>query len=226
MTFRLLSCIISVFYKVRGLSFNTEPNRTIVAFTGSNQTFKWSLNLTAEEKTKEMWAYFGTWDESYQEISQYFLKIVHESSGKETMYNFSAVARRLVWTGDLSRNYYVSFLLVNVQPTDSGNYGLEFRVDGYPPVTKEGWFSLSVQVTNIFLFSQSELQLFCKKIFRESSGQENIIRTNPLAAARRLFWTGDLSRNYYASFLLINVQRTDMKHFYFIAYKYIKTGKG
>ena len=144
---KLLSYIISVFCEVSGLSFNTEPNRTIVALTGSNLTFKWSLNLTAEEETKEMWASFGTWDESNHEISQYFLRIVHESSGKETMYNFSAVARRFVWTGDLSRNYYVSFLLINVQPTDSGNYGLEFGVyHGFPPKKKEGIFALSVEV--------------------------------------------------------------------------------
>ena len=149
MTFRLLSCIISVFYKVSGLSFNTEPNGTIVAFTGFNQTFKWSLDLTAEEKTKEMRAFFGTWDESYQEILTYLLWITREPSGKETIRirNSSAVARRLFWTGDLSRNYYVSFLLINVQPTDSGNYGLEFRVyDDSPTKEKKGSFALSVEV--------------------------------------------------------------------------------
>ena len=156
---KLLSCIISVFYKVSGLSFNTEPNRTIVAFTGSNQTFKWSLNLTAEEKTKEIWASFGRWDISDYDISHYLIRIIHKSSGHENIikWNRSAVARRLFWTGDLSRNYYVSFLLINVQPTDSGNYGLMFRVDGFPPGGKQGWFTLSVQVTSIFfLFSQSE----------------------------------------------------------------------
>ena len=158
MTFRLLSCIISVFCKVSGLSFNTEPNRTIVAFTGSNQTFKWSLGLTAEERTKEMVASFGAWDESDHDISiPAFLKVVRNLSGKETIIrtSSSAVARRLVWTGDLSRNYYVSFLLINVQPTDSGNYGLEIRVyQGFAPKKKQGWFTLSVQVTNIFLNSQ------------------------------------------------------------------------
>ena len=149
MTFRLLSCIISVFYKVSGLSFNTEPNGTMVAFTGFNQTFKWSLNLTAEEKTKEMWASFGTWDESYQEISTYLLRIAREPSGKETIRitNSSAVARRLFWTGDLSRNYYVSFLLINVQRTDEGSYGLSFRLyPGHPPKEKKGSFALSVEV--------------------------------------------------------------------------------
>ena len=152
---KLLSCIISVFNKVSGLSFNTEPNRTIVTFTGCNQTFKWSLDLSAEEKTKEMWASFGAWDISDYDISHYLIKIIHESSGHEKIIrrNPSAVARRLFWTG----NYYVSFLLINVQPTDSGNYGLMFRVDGFPPGRKQGWFTLSVQVTSIFfLFSQSE----------------------------------------------------------------------
>ena len=64
-----------------------------------------------ERETKEMWASFGTWDESYQEISTYLLRIAREPSGKETIRitNSSAVGRRLFWTGDLSRNYYVSF---------------------------------------------------------------------------------------------------------------------
>lgn len=148
-TFKLLSCIISVFYKVSGLSFNTEPTKTILALTGSNLTFKWSLNLTAEEKTKEMEVYFGVWDISDHEISHPAFRIVLESSGQENTMrkNSSALARRLFWTGDLSRNYYVSFLLTNVQRTDKGIYGLRFKVRvDFVPIEIKGNFNLSVEV--------------------------------------------------------------------------------
>ena len=147
-TFKLLSCIISVFYKVSGLSFNTEPTKTILAFTGSNLTFKWSLNLTAEEKTKEMWVHFGIWDINDHEISDNLLKILHKPSGQQNIIpNASPVARRWFWTGDLSRNYYVSFLLINVQRTDKGSYGLRFKVHlGFHPREKNGIFNLSVEV--------------------------------------------------------------------------------
>ena len=60
-------------------------------------------------------------------------------------------AKRLYWTGDLSRDYYVAFQLVSITPADSGDYGIRLRADHNSPKTLEDWFTLSVQVRNILL---------------------------------------------------------------------------
>ena len=139
-----------MFYKVNGLSLITEPNGTIVALTGSDQTFKWSLNLTAEEKTKKIKAVLLP-SETGPDGRRYLIYIIREPSGEEKIWrmNHTAVARRLFWTGDLSRNYHVSFLLTNVQHNDSGEYEFQFRVYFSFPRTIERRFTLRVEVWKI-----------------------------------------------------------------------------
>ena len=61
-----------------------------------------------------------------------------------------STARRLHWNGDLSRDYYIAFELVNIQRKDAGDYGIRFRVDHFPPVILQNWFSLIVQVRGFF----------------------------------------------------------------------------
>ena len=61
-----------------------------------------------------------------------------------------STARRLHWNGDLSRDYYIAFELVNIQRKDAGDYGMRLRVDHFPPTILQNWFSLIVQVRRIF----------------------------------------------------------------------------
>ena len=61
-----------------------------------------------------------------------------------------STARRLHWNGDLSRDYYIAFELVNIQRKDAGDYGIRLRVDYFPPTVLENWFSLIVQVRGFF----------------------------------------------------------------------------
>ena len=57
-------------------------------------------------------------------------------------------SRRLYWAGDLKRDYYIAFQLINIQRDDAGDYGVKLRVDSYdrPPLILESWFTLKVEV--------------------------------------------------------------------------------
>ena len=57
-------------------------------------------------------------------------------------------SRRLYWAGDLKRDYYIAFQLVNIQRDDAGDYGVKLRVDRYNsrPLILERWFTLKVEV--------------------------------------------------------------------------------
>ena len=61
-----------------------------------------------------------------------------------------STARRLHWNGDLSRDHYIAFELVNIQRKDAGDYGIRLRVDHFPPTILQIWFSLIVQVRGFF----------------------------------------------------------------------------
>lgn len=143
--------LLVVFHGVQGVDFYTKPNKTVVAFIGSTQTFTWSLNLSAEEKTAELKAEFGPWDEQYKWVKSYFITFTRKPSGKENETKGGhTMARRLSWTGDLSRNYFAAFQLTNIQHNDAGKYGIKFTVGGFPPDDYYDWFLLSVEVSNIF----------------------------------------------------------------------------
>ena len=60
----------------------------------------------------------------------------------------NSMAQRLYWVGDLKRDYYIAFQLVNIQRDDAGDYGVKLRVDNYPrrPLTIQSWFTLKVEV--------------------------------------------------------------------------------
>ena len=140
---------ISVVDKVYGLSFVTEPNKTTMAFTGSNQTFTWQLNLTDQEKSKQLTVQFGRWDKEQDIVKGgYLMTFIQEplANGSVETWNL----KRLQWVGDLTHDYFVAFKLFDVKPSDSGNFGIRFRVDGFPIVTSQSWFTLSVQVKTLY----------------------------------------------------------------------------
>ena len=74
-------------------------------------------------------------------------------SGNTTVskYPENRKSRRLNWVGDLKRDYYIAFQLVNIQRDDAGDYGVKLRVDNYPhrPLTLQSWFTLEVEVKKV-----------------------------------------------------------------------------
>lgn len=139
--------------KANALQMITQPNKTIVSFIGSNQTFSWNFLLTEEEKAKEFRVAFGHWSKEYSMVlGEHLVTIVQDPIGKETVYKGDAsIARRLNWVGDMARGF-VDFQLTDVQARDSSDYGIRFRVDGFPPETEESGFTLSVQVKMFYAF--------------------------------------------------------------------------
>ena len=138
----------SVFDKVYGLSFITEPNKTTTVSTGSNRTFRWQLNLTDQEKLKNLKVQFGSWDKDLDVAADiYLMTFIQEPSANGIVVKANhSIAKRLQWVGDLKRDYFVAFKLFGVKLSDSGDYGIRFRVDVSFPVILECWFTLSVQV--------------------------------------------------------------------------------
>ena len=131
----------------------TQPNKTIVSFIGSNQTFSWNFVLTEEEKAKELKVTFGYWSKEYSMVlGDQLVTFVQDSTAKGTVYKGNAsIARRLNWVGDMARGF-VAFQLTDVQARDSSDYGIRFRVDGFPPETEESGFNLFVQVKIFYAF--------------------------------------------------------------------------
>ena len=142
--------IFSVFNQVHGLQLITQPNGSIVAFTGSNQTFIWKLSLTDKEKPKELRIQFGLWDKEKDIVKgSYLIVLVWKPTEEERVHKGNEpITNRLHWMGDLARGYFVAFQFSNVQRQDSGDYGIRFRVDDFPPEILQDIFTLSVQVRN------------------------------------------------------------------------------
>ena len=136
---------VSVVDKISGLSFVTEQNKTTMVFTGSNQTFTWQLSLTDQEKSKQLTVQFGRWDKELDNVKGgYLMTFIQEPSDNGSVGTWNL--KRLQWLGDLTRDYFVAFKLFNVKLSDAGDYGIRFRVDGFPIKTKQSWFTLSVEV--------------------------------------------------------------------------------
>ena len=135
---------------MHGLELVTQPNRSVVAFTGSNHTFIWNLSLTDKEKPKGFKIQFGLWDKENDIVKgSYLIVLDREPSGKERVYKGNEpITKRLHWMGDLARGYFVAFQFSNFQRQDSGDYGIRFRVDDFPPEILQDSFTLSVQVRN------------------------------------------------------------------------------
>ena len=139
--------------KANALQMITQPNKTIVSFIGSNQTFSWNFLLTEEEKAKELKVTFGHWSKEYSMVlGDHLVTFVQDPIGKERVYKGNVpIARRLNWVGDMAHGF-VAFQLTDVQARDSSDYGIRFRVDGFPPETEESGFTLSVQVKMFYAF--------------------------------------------------------------------------
>ena len=141
-----------MFIKANGLSFVSGPDKiTINATTGTSQTFTWKLNISQEHKERELMALFGPWSGSFKFVKP-IITFVQNRSGDTTVRVSKSpencIPRRLYWVGDLKRDYYIAFQLVNIQRDDAGDYGVKLRVDNYPrrPVTLQSRFTLKVEV--------------------------------------------------------------------------------
>ena len=140
-------------FKANGLAFVSGPEKiTVNATTGSNQTFTWKLNISQEHKQRELKAQFGPWNRSYKLVNP-IITFNQKLSGNTTVTKSAGnhKSRRLYWVGDLKRDYYIAFLLVNIQRDDAGDYGVKLRVDNYfgRPLTLQSWFTLKVEVRKV-----------------------------------------------------------------------------
>ena len=140
--------------KANALQMITQPNKTIVSFIGSNQTFSWNFLLTEEEKAKELKVTFGHWSKEYSLVlGLHLVTFIQDPIGKETVHKGNvSIARRLNWVGDMARGF-VAFQLTDVQARDSSDYGIRFRVESFPSETEESGFTLSTQV-KMFMLSK------------------------------------------------------------------------
>ena len=145
-----LSLLVSVFNKANGFAFVSGPDKiTTNVTTGSSQTFIWKLSISQEHKERAFKAQFGPWNERYKYVNP-IITFYQKLSGNTTVSKSSEnrKSRRLYWVGDLKRDYYIAFQLVNIQRDDAGDYGVKLRVDNYPgrPLTLQSWFTLKVEV--------------------------------------------------------------------------------
>ncbi|XP_022806967.1 fibroblast growth factor receptor 3-like [Stylophora pistillata] len=130
-----------------GFEMISQPNKTVVSFIGSNQTFSWNFKLTEEEKSKKVEVVFASWNKKYDYITgDHWVTYVRESNGSESVVKDkeALIARRLKWVGDLARGF-VAYQLLNVQQQDTSDYGIRFRVSGSSRSVEDG-FTLSAQV--------------------------------------------------------------------------------
>ena len=139
--------LFSVFGGIHGFTISREPNRTTIAFAGSNVTLTWNLILTPTEKTEKLEVWFGTWDNHNKFIGTFLKKftLANKLISDETE-NISK-AKRWHWNGDVSRTYAIAYQLTNAQHDDEGNYGIRMRVDTWPPdIQSKGPFSPAIRV--------------------------------------------------------------------------------
>ena len=200
-----LSLLVSVFIKANGSAFVSGPDKiTINATTGSNETFTWKLNISQEHKKRALRAQFGPWNESYKLVKPIMMTIDQNLSGNTTVHKplGNRKSRRLYWVGDLKRDYYIAFQLVNIQRDDAGDYGVKLRVDNYlgPPFTLQSWFTLKVEVrkNNLILFLHAPCIEACKKTELSFFFSVNCI--HPIWAIRKCVQDTHRSTSY--SFML------------------------
>ena len=141
--------LFSVFGGIHGLTISRQPNNRTIAFARSNVTFSWNLILTPEEEKEELEVLFGIWNNANSAIGVYLKKfiMINGSLHVTDMKNNKQKAKRWHWNGDISRNYYIAFQLINAQYNDTGDYGIEVRVDTWPAKKEtKGPFSLAIRV--------------------------------------------------------------------------------
>ena len=158
-----------MFVNANGLAFVSGPVKiTVNATTGSTQTFTWKLNISQEHKERALKAQFGPWNGSYKLVNPI---ITFNSSGNPPVDKSreNRMSGRLYWVGDLKRDYYIAFQLVNIQRDDAGDYGVKLRVDNYSlrPLTLQTWFTLKVEVR------KSDLIVFLHALSRRAKKKLN-----------------------------------------------------
>ena len=141
-------------FKANGLAFVSGPEKiTVNATTGSDQTFTWKLNISQEHKEWELKAQFGPWNRSYKLVNPIMITFNQKLSENTTVTKSAGNrnSRRFHWVGDLKRDYYIAFQLVNIQRDDASDYGVKLRVDNYPyrPLSLQSWFTLEVEVRKV-----------------------------------------------------------------------------
>jgi len=118
--------------------------------TGSTQTFTWQLYLTDQEKSKQLKVQFGPWKKDLDIADFYLMAFVQEPSANGSLWVLKenhSIVKRLQWVGDLTRDYFVAFKLFDAKLSDSGDYGIRFRVEkGTLTAISSSWFTLSVRV--------------------------------------------------------------------------------
>ena len=161
--------IITINLSLLGPAFASWPDKITITTTGSNQTFTWKLHISQEHKEWALRVQFGPWNRSYKLVFP-IITLNQKLSGSTTVSKSpeNRKSRRLYWAGDLKRDRYIAFQLVNIQRDDAGDYGVKLRVDNYPrrPLTLNRWFTLKVEVRkklsyNFFLHCSIEA---CKKM--------------------------------------------------------------
>ena len=153
-----------MFIKANGLGFVSGPNKiTINATRGSNQTFTWKLDISQEHKGRELRAQFGPWNGSYRHVYP-VIQFIQEPSGNTSVRKRpeNRKSRRLYWVGDLQRDYYIAFQLVDIQRDDAGDFGVKLRVGNYgkKPLTLQNWFTLEVEVRKVSSLPFKTLKLY------------------------------------------------------------------
>jgi len=221
-THRILIIVLSMVFvdKISGLSFVTEQNKTTMVFTGSNQTFTWQLRLTDQEKSKQLTVQFGRWDKELDNVKGgYLMTFIQEPSGNGSVGTWNL--KRLQWLGDLTRDYFVVFKLFNVKLSDAGDYGIRFRVDGFPIKTKQSWFTLSVQDPPPLPTEPPEPQNIT--LYVEEGNELNMTCRNGRKTSSSVLWTrnGIPVQTGKSRFLYIKIiNRTDAGNYRCVSLSY------
>jgi len=209
----LTTLLLMVFVdNVYGFSFVTEPSKTTMVSTGSNQTFTWQLNLTDEEKLKQLKVQFGPWDKDFDSAAGFYLMtFVQEPSANGSVLKTNhSILKRLQWVGDLKRDYFVAFKLFDAKLSDSGDYGIRFRVERKEyAVTSSSWFTLTVQDPPLLPTKPPEPQNITRYV--EEGHELNITCRNRKVTSSSVLWTrnGIPVQTEKSKFLYIkNVNRT------------------
>ena len=141
--------LFSVFVGIHGLTISRQPKERTIAFAGSNVTFSWNLILTPKEEKEELEVWFGTWTNDVNSIKLNLKKftMINGLINVTDMKDNKQKAKRWHWNGDISRNYSIAYQLTNAQYNDTGDYGIEVRVDTFPAKKEtRGPFSLAIRV--------------------------------------------------------------------------------
>ena len=164
-------CLFSVFGGIHGLTISQQPNRKTIVFAGSNVTFNWNLILTPKEKNEELEVSFGIWNNNYHSIRVYLKKFIMTKGSIHVtdMTDNKQKAKRWHWNGDISRNYTIAYQLTNAQYNDTGDYGIEVRVDTFPSQTaSKGPFSLAIMVRHSSVKISNQIKMVSSKGYYHS----------------------------------------------------------